>query len=369
MSESSLRHPPDRHRGLRHQRQPPRLQRRHLLRVQVEVAEHRFRVMASEAQVIVNGPSHTDEEAFAATIDFLGHLESRWSRFLTDSDVTRLNNAAGVPVEVDPTSVTLVTTMIEAWRVTDARFDPSVLPALVAAGYDTSLVDSHHVTALPGRHAEPGPAILVDMGDIEIDPEENVIALPLGLVIDPGGIGKGLAADLAVARLLDQGSRGALVSIGGDMAMRGTPPTLLSDHHESKAWTVHVEQPDTGDGNLCTLAVDIGGVATSSTHSRRWVNNGRTRHHLIDATRGTESETDLATATIIAECGWLAEAHATAAVLVVSEHVHEYFSDHQLSGIAIPESGEPIISTDLQLWDRDAASVAATAKSAIGPRE
>ena len=325
--------------------------------------------MASDTQVIVNGPPRAAEEAFAATIEFLGHLESRWSRFLNDSDVTRLNNAAGVAVEVDPTTVTLVTTMIEAWRVTGARFDPSVLPALVAAGYNTSLIDDRHVTALPGGHAEPGPATLVDMNDIEIDPERNIIALPLGLVIDPGGIGKGLAADLAVDRLLDQGSGGALVSIGGDMAMRGTPPTLVSDHHESNAWPVHVEQPDTDGGNLCTLAVNAGGVATSSTRSRRWVHNGRTRHHLIDAARGTESQTDLASATIVAGCGWLAEAHATAAVLVGSEHVHEYFCDNQLSGIAIPENGEPIVSTDLQLWDRDAASVTAPANSAIGLRE
>jgi len=332
----------------------------------VEVAEHRFRVMASDTQVIVNGPHLAAEETFAATIEFLEYLESRWSRFLADSDVTRLNIAAGAPVEVDPATVTLVTAMIEAWRVTGTRFDPTVLPELVASGYDTSLIDDRNITALPGGHADLGQAIRVDMDAVEVDSTRNIVALPPGLVIDPGGIGKGLAADLAVARLLGQGSRGALVSIGGDMAMKGTPPSLLGTPDAANAWTVHVEQPSASDGDLCTLAVDAGGVATSSTRSRRWIHDGRARHHLIDAARGTQSATDLATTTIVAGSGWLAEAHATAAILVGSDHVREYFAAHRLTGIAIPTHGEPIASADLGLWGPHATGLRATTASVSG---
>ena len=79
-------------------------------------------------------------------------------------------------------------------------------------------------------------------------------------------------------------------------------------------WLVTVEQPDPADGVLCTLAISGGGVATSSTRSRRWVLDGVERHHQIDPRTGRPSTTDLAAVTVIARAGWLAEVHATAAL-------------------------------------------------------
>ena len=47
----------------------------------------------------------------------------------------------GRPVQVDPATITLVSTMIEAWRATDDRFDPTILPALMRrAGIDLWIV-------------------------------------------------------------------------------------------------------------------------------------------------------------------------------------------------------------------------------------
>jgi len=63
-------------------------------------------------------------------------LERRWSRFLPDSEVSRLNAGAGRPVLVSPETARLVARAVDAWRLTAGRFDPTVLPALVAAGYD-----------------------------------------------------------------------------------------------------------------------------------------------------------------------------------------------------------------------------------------
>ena len=153
------------------------------------------------------------------------------------------------------------------------------------------------------------------MGDIEIDRSEAAVRLPAGLALDPGGIGKGLAVDLAVRYLLDLGVAGALVSIGGDMAMAGSPPPTSSD---AGGWSISVEDPGPSNGELCRLVVSGGGVATSSTRSRRWVHAGQERHHLIDPRLSAQSSTDLATVTVIARSGWIAEAHATAALLAGS---------------------------------------------------
>ena len=63
------------------------------------------------------------------------------------------------------------------------------------------------------------------------------------------------------------------------------------------------------------------------------------RHHVIDPAAGASSTTDLATVTVIARSGWLAEAHATAALLSGSANVIDYLDSHELTGIAVPLDG------------------------------
>jgi len=174
---------------------------------------------------------------------------------------------------------------------------------------------------------------------IEIDPDTCTVRLPTGLSIDAGGIGKGLAADLGVANALRSGAEGALVSIGGDLSMGGHPP--------DGGWVVAIEHPEPERGTLGSVAVPGGGVATSSTRSRRWQRFGRERHHVIDPWTGAPSTTDLSSVTVIARSGWLAEAHATAAILAGSSEVIEYLDRHELSGLAVTDDHRVLVTDDL----------------------
>jgi len=297
--------------------------------------------MASELQILVAADTGTDHRCVTEAAALLDDLERRWSRFLTDSDVTRLNNSAGAAIEVDGSTITLLSAMIEGWEATGGAFDPSILPSLCAAGYDRSIDDDHRVTLLPdgsvhvsGLDAAPSPA------DIEIDVARRMVRLPAGLVLDPGGIGKGLAADLAVGLLVDRGARGALVSIGGDMVVCGTPP------HDADDWIIAVEDPH-GGGPACTIALRAGGVATSSTRSRRWRTNDGEHHHVIDPVTDSPSTTDLAAVSVIARSGWLAEVHATAVLLAGSRAAVDHLDRHDLSGLAIGLDGSVAATTDL----------------------
>jgi thiamine biosynthesis lipoprotein len=298
----------------------------------MEAVEFRGRVMASDLHIITLGASSAMVDEALVLLD---HLERCWSRFIATSDISRINvMPAGGALAVDDATLTLLSTMIEGHRLTGGRFDPTVLPALVREGYATSRVDATRTTIL---HPHDVPA---DLDDIELDQLGGMVTVPVGLALDPGGIGKGLAADLAVAWLLDVGAGGALVSIGGDMAMAGDSP-------EPEGWSVQVEQPDPNDGVLCSLAISGGGVATSSTRSRRWVHDGRERHHQIDPSTALPSSTDLVVATIIAGAGWLAEVHATAAIACGSAGVVDYMTRHGLSGLAVDHDGSAFLSPDL----------------------
>jgi thiamine biosynthesis lipoprotein len=238
---------------------------------------------------------------------------------------------------VAPETLTLLASMIEAWELTGGRYDPGILPLLIANGYATSRIDPGRITALSAKAQWIPGSVL----DVTLDLQRSTATLPVGLALDAGGIGKGLAADLSVARLLAGGAAGALVSIGGDLAMAGIAP-------QPNGWVIGIEHADPTDGVLCTLALNGGGVATSSTVSRRWHLNGTSRHHAIDTATNRQSTTDLAAVTVIAGTGWAAEAHATAALLAGSADVIDYLTMRGLSGLAITTTGAVVATADLR---------------------
>lgn len=304
--------------------------------------------MASELQLVaITNDDHEGSDFWSETLELLDRLESAWSRFLPDSDVTRLNHGCGRPVDVDSSTVTLVDAMARAWRLTDHRFDPTTLRALTYAGYSASIADPRLVTILPSGDVrfEDAAGGQPTVDDIEVT--GHAIRLPAGMTIDAGGIGKGLAADLVVAHALESGADGAMASIGGDVAMGGRPP--------DGGWTIRVECPVPDDGLVGTIAVSAGGVATSSTRSRRWCHEGAEQHHVIDPWTGTPSTTDLWSVTVVARSGWLAEAHATAALLAGSDHVVDYLDSNGLSGVAVADDGRVLTTEDLSRLERSAS--------------
>ena len=321
-------------------------------------ADRLERALDEIAGSVVHTGSSVESSAQIST-GHLAHLEQCWSRFIATSDTTRINQlgrAGGGQLTVDPSTIALLTAMVEGFQRTAGRFDPAVLPALIAAGYAASRLDPSQSVELPDPSAGSGLDPSVEWRpsswhDVELEPSTNTVTVPSGLVLDPGGIGKGLAADLAVGRLLAAGATGALVEIGGDLAMAGTPP-------DASGWLVNVERPDPADGLMCGLAVSGGGVATSSTRSRRWTVDGVEHHHQIDPDTDDSSTTDLEAVTVIAPTGWLAEVHATAALAVGSAGVLSYLDGHGLSGIAVVHDDPTMLMTP---------DIAAIVKSARSP--
>lgn len=167
--------------------------------------------------------------------------------------------------------------------------------ALVAGGYARSLVDSARVTALP-----PAARDRADLDALRID--GLTVTLPIGTALDPGGIGKGLAADLIADELIELGVAGCLIEIGGDVRVRGTAP-------DGVAWRIRVEDPFDTSGTRAVVRVADGGVATSSQRKRRWLAVDDTEtHHLIDPVTLRSARTRIQTVTVIAATASRAEA-------------------------------------------------------------
>lgn len=305
-----------------------------------DVTEFRDHVMASRLHVIVHGPDNS--WAIDDTVRYLRHLETLWSRFIPTSDISRINQVPGTPVRVSPETITLIERIVSAWSSTDGLFDPTILPIIIDHGYATSRVDPSMTTTLPATTMTAARSgRITSLADVHIDARASTVTTPVGMALDPAGIGKGLASDMAVERLIRSGNMGAMVSIGGDLRMDGVPP-------DSGGWLVDIEYPVRRREPLTTLMVDRGGVATSSTVSRTWKQDGQRCHHVIDPATGRQSVTDLATVTVFARAGWQAEAMATAAILKGSRSVIDHLEEHELSGLAVTGDGTVIATRDIR---------------------
>jgi thiamine biosynthesis lipoprotein len=245
--------------------------------------------------------------AFDAPTDVLSHgraaigvLERYWSRFRPDSEVSRINAAGGRPVTVSTTTATLIALAVRGWATTDGAYDPTVLDAVIGAGYDRSF--ELIATADPGPAAVAGPA--PGCAGIAVDVDSGLVRLPAGVHIDPGGIGKGLAADLVATALVADGAGGALVNVGGDVRVAGAAPP--------GGWRIDIDLPAVTDTQLTLRS---GGVATSGTHRRRWVRDGSPRHHLIDPRSGVPATSPFVAATVVAGTAWHAEVLTKAVLL------------------------------------------------------
>lgn len=257
--------------------------------------ETRFRAMGSDAHIAIIG----DATLPAVARLMLERLEERWSRFRLTSEVSIMNARAGRPTPVSDVTLMLIMRSIDAWRSTGGAFDPTIGRAIIAAGYDRTFEE---LTPQPTAPDAPAPA--AGCGSIVIDQRARLVTLPPGVTFDPGGIGKGLAADLIAEELLDAGARGACVSIGGDLRVCGDAP-------DDGGWLIEIDVPSRD----VMIAVRDGAVATSSTARRSWIRDGRMMHHIIDPRSGAPARTDLVQVSVVADEAWRAEAWATAAMI------------------------------------------------------
>lgn len=234
-----------------------------------------------------------------AAFDLAHRCDSLWSRFTPTSDLMRLNHAEGAPVEVDDLTIQLIRSMIDGYTLTGGAFDPTLLPAVLAAGYVCSMLDPTRRTVLPDSAAAPG-----DVTGIHIDGQ--TVTLPRGTTLDAGGIGKGLAGDLLCQLAIAGGAEGAMASVSGDVVVAGRAP-------DGDAWRLGIENPfvtrqsSSANPHCDVVRLIEGALVTSSVRKRTFQVNGVPTHHLIDPATNHSARTAIQTVSVIAETGDWAE--------------------------------------------------------------
>jgi thiamine biosynthesis lipoprotein len=272
--------------------------------------EIEFPSMGSDARILI-GPVVRNGElspprAAALVRDFLLAYEARLSRFRPGSELCALNAEPGAEVEASPLLRAAVRAGIWAAERTCGLVDPTLVSEIEAAGYASSrrapelpLAEALR-DAPPRRPARPAAARRWR----ELSVVRASIRRPPGLRFDTGGTGKGLAADLAAARL--SGYARWAVDCGGDLRVGGAAP---------EPFEIEIEHPLTGE-RAHVLRLATGAVATSGLNVRVWRRpDGTPAHHLLDPSTGEPAWTGLIGATALAPTALEAETLAKAALL------------------------------------------------------
>jgi thiamine biosynthesis lipoprotein len=292
-----------------------------------------WRAVGTTCAAAVTARSNDEREvmlALGAAQEEVAACERELSRFDPTSDLSRLNAAGGRWTPIGGRLLEALGLALRAREDTGGRFDPTVLPALVAAGYDRSFELLEEREARRADDWRAGTAIELDTGN-------GRARLEPGSSVDLGGIGKGYAAGRALEAMLASSAAlaGGLVDLGGDIAVRGESP-------EGGSWLIAVADPRRAGETLAVLALDGGGIATSGRDARRF-GPVRSLHHLIDPETGESALAGPLTVTVVAPDPAAAEVHATTlAIAGLGEAEAHVSATPRISALYVPQIGPAV---------------------------
>jgi thiamine biosynthesis lipoprotein len=296
-----------------------------------------FRAMGCEMLAILDQDSESAPEILESVPGWFESWEQSLSRFRPDSELTRLNKTYDQPVEVSEVLWNVFQTAQWAHQFTGGLVTPTILDAIIDAGYDRPFDDlpQYQSTSLVSTLTQIQPLSM-----IVADERTQSICLPQGVHLDFGGVAKGWAARETVEKLKEFGP--CLMNAGGDIAVSGPQAN-------GKPWPVGVSNAFEAGTDLEVLYLKRCGIASSGKDRRNWHRNGLIHHHIINPLTGQPAETDLLRVTVVAPTVMEAEAAAKAAfILGRSKGMAWIEADSALAGLFILDNGEVFSSTRMQ---------------------
>lgn len=262
-------------------------------------ANDSFRAMNTDIQTAValtlNAKKMAAERMNEIRTWFL-YVEQIFSRFDSNSELSRLNRSNGNPMLVSDTLLEVLSLALEHRRLTMGIYDPFILPVLEQAGYSESfdlLKDKHDIrTKNSEADAEKsGQELLLNVG-------LKSAQLLGGGRMDLGGIVKGWSVDRIANRFIQKGFPAGMINAGGDLYVWGG--------NDRSPWEIEIEDPWNETDLVATVRLKQGAAATSSILGRKWRTEQGIMHHLIDPRTKAPAQSDVVQCTVIgnsvAEC-------------------------------------------------------------------
>jgi len=234
------------------------------------------------------------EQAANAALAEIRRLEELLSTWIPTSELSRVNAAAGrEPVTVSPETLMVLKSSLEIGRLTNGGFNIAIGPAVEAWGVagQGRIPDESELTRL-----RP----LMDVAHIRLDEGAGTVLLTqAGMRVDVGGIGKGFAADLAVAVMQAAGATAGVVALSGDIKTFGRLPN-------GTRFSFGIRHPRQVDVLLARVELENEAISTAGDYEKVFERDGIRYHHILDP-RTLQPARECQSVTVIAKKGVVAD--------------------------------------------------------------
>lgn len=234
-------------------------------------------IMGSEFRIACYAPStKLAAGAVTAAFDEVRRVDRLLSNYKAESELSRINREAGRrPIRVSTEMANLLANCLRYSAASEGAFDITVGALVKAWGF------------YKGDGSMPRPWTLwwarrnSGYRHLEVDPDENTVRFRRsGLLLDPGGIGKGYAVDRAITVLREYGIESALVGSGNSSIYAlGEPPD------GNGGWSLDVRSPDSEPAATVTLKDEA--LSTSGSYEKYFEEGGKRYGHILDPRTGS----------------------------------------------------------------------------------
>jgi thiamine biosynthesis lipoprotein len=287
-----------------------------------------FHAMGTRCRVSLVEPTRqAATEYLNQTLNWVADFEARYSRFLNDSLISLINEAAGkMWVEVDEETDRLFNMCNDLFFLTNGAFDPTALPLIRLWNWKAN------PPVVPAEEAIQAARELT--GWKKLQRRRGAIFLPqTGMCLDLGGIGKEYAVDMVTALAAQYGVEHVLVDFGQDIRVQGHPAGR-------PAWKVGLENPQNPGSCWGSVAVTNHAVASSGDYLRHFIHQGQRYGHIIDPRSGYPVRNGcLAVSVVSSTCTIAGILSTTAFILGPQEGFHLVNGYHGASGAILTDQG------------------------------
>ncbi len=267
------------------------------------------------------------ENVLDESFRLLDTLNGQLSLFQEDSAVARINGAAGIgPEAVSPDVFAVIDDALRICGLTDGVFNPLVGPLTKLWKINQQLPSDAESSDLHARmrFRLPDPASidallpLTRIENLEMRKPDKVYLRRQGCMLDLGGIAKGYASSRLAHLLRDRGVDSALIDLGGNIYAVGSQP-------DGSPWNIGIRDPlDARGVPIAILSVRDTAVITSGTYERFKIIDGVRYSHFFNPATGYPVRNTLLSATLVTPDGTLADALATAFMVMGADRTSEF---------------------------------------------
>lgn len=299
------------------------------------VYHNRFFAMGTRFHALIPGmDDDTAERVFYLMKDEVLRIEKKLSRFLPDSDISRLNkHAKEKPVIVDDEIYDIIKACRFCWQLTDGAFDLTLRP----------LMDFWKNQPQSNAEVDEFAQLKKNLGlqHVNVDDEKKSVQFSNNQIeIDLGGFGKGYALEKIGELLSDASVESAFISFGESSVL------AAGNHPAGDSWKIGMNDYLNPGKSIHEFRVNNGSVSTSSNFFV--ADNGmlKNHRHVIDPKTGKPIE-QLRSVSVCTESPVLAEMLSTAFLVLSEEKIEDIKEQYDsLEVISVDyESGEAIVKT------------------------